>query len=155
MCYFTLILKIIIPLLECRVYPSYLAKQGSRCNEASVWKDRCFIFREQCGREKILEKHQISGSEVLSFCSKEIRMLHMGIVRESCYLSHCLFFPSLITFCSNLFPSPRNSQFSNVFQFWFWIPFVKEYFDNPIVNTIICFERCKQRWVFVVCQRRY
>lgn len=65
------------------------------------------------------------------------------------------FFPSLITFCSNLFPSPRNSQFSNLFQFWFWIPFVKEYFDNPIVNTIICFERCKLGWVFVVCQRRY
>jgi len=35
-------------------------------------KDLSFTFREQCGREKILERHQISGREVLFFCSKEI-----------------------------------------------------------------------------------
>lgn len=71
------------------------------------------------------------------------------LLEMAVYLSHCLFFPSLITFCNNPFSGPWNSQLSNCFQFWFWIPYVKEYFGNPTLNTSICFERSKPEWFFL------
>lgn len=75
------------------------------------------------------------------------------LLERAVYLSHCLFFPSLITFCNNPFSGPWNSQLSNCFQFWFWIPYVKEYFGNPTLNTSICFERSKPEWFFCVSEK--